>query len=55
MPKNGSTPFFALGRMPGWIAHWREHHTDSKSRLGRPRQIYIGETERNYVAMEDRG
>ena len=54
VPKNGSTPFFALGRMPGWIAHWREHHTDSKSRLGRPRQIYIGETERNYVAMEDR-
>ena len=54
VPKNGSTPLFALGRMPGWIAHWREHHSDSKNRLGRPRQIYTGPTARGYVPMEER-
>ena len=54
VPKNGSTPLFALGRMPGWIAHWREHHTDTKNRLGRPRQIYMGPTIRGYVPMEER-
>jgi citrate synthase len=54
IPPNGSTPFFALGRMPGWIAHWREHHADPKSRLGRPRQIYVGKTARQFVPMEER-
>ena len=54
VPKNGSTPLFALGRMPGWIAHWREHHSDTKNRLGRPRQIYTGPTIRGYVPMEER-
>ena len=54
VPKNGSTPLFALGRMPGWIAHWREHHSDTKNRLGRPRQIYTGPTARGYVPMEER-
>ena len=54
IPSNGFTPFFALGRMPGWIAHWREHHADPKARLGRPRQIYIGATERPYVPIEER-
>ena len=54
VPKNGSTPLFALGRMPGWIAHWREHHSDSKNRLGRPRQIYTGPTARGYVPIENR-
>ena len=55
IPANGFTPFFALGRMPGWLAHWREHHADPNAKLSRPRQIYIGETERNYVPMADRG
>ena len=55
IPANGFTPFFALGRMPGWIAHWREHHADPKAKLSRPRQIYIGETERHYVAIAERG
>ena len=55
VPSNGFTPFFALGRMPGWIAHWREHHADPKARIGRPRQIYVGETERHYVPIEERG
>ena len=54
VPKNGSTPLFALGRMPGWIAHWREHHSDTKNRLGRPRQIYTGPTVRGYVPIEER-
>ena len=54
VPKNGSTPLFALGRMPGWIAHWREHHSDTKNRLGRPRQIYTGPTIRGYVPIEER-
>lgn len=54
IPVNGFTPFFALGRMPGWIAHWREHHADPKAKLSRPRQIYVGETERSYMPIEDR-
>ncbi|MDA1061326.1 MAG: citrate synthase [Chloroflexi bacterium] len=54
VPSNGFTPFFALGRMPGWIAHWREHHADPKAKIGRPRQIYVGETERHYVPIEKR-
>ena len=53
VPENGSTPLFALGRMPGWIAHWREHHEEG-GRLNRPRQIYTGETTRSYVPIEAR-
>ena len=45
------TPLFALGRMPGWIAHYREMLNDSRTKIGRPRQIYIGEVERDYVAL----
>ena len=55
IPVNGFTPFFALGRMPGWLAHWREHHADPRAKLGRPRQIYVGEQKRNYVPIEQRG
>ncbi len=55
IPVNGFTPFFALGRMPGWIAHWREHHADPRAKLGRPRQIYIGEEQRSYVPLAERG
>ena len=55
IPSNGFTPFFALGRMPGWIAHWREHHADPRARLQRPRQIYVGHTERPYVPIGERG
>ena len=53
VPENGSTPLFALGRMPGWIAHWREHHEEG-GRLNRPRQIYTGETTRAYVPIAAR-
>jgi citrate synthase len=45
---------FALGRLPGWIAHWMELHDNPRTKIGRPRQIYQGMTERKYVAIEDR-
>ena len=46
------TPLFALGRMPGWIAHYREMMDDPRTKIGRPRQIYTGVVERDYVPME---
>ncbi len=54
IPTNMFTVMFALGRLPGWIAHWREMHA-LKSPIGRPRQIYTGATARDYVAVERRG
>jgi citrate synthase len=48
------TPLFALGRMPGWIAQWREMMLDPQTKIGRPRQVYTGETERNYVEVGER-
>jgi citrate synthase len=48
------TVMFAIGRMPGWIAQWREQNEDPKRRIARPRQIYTGPTERDYVAIEER-
>ena len=41
------TALFAMGRLPGWIAHWREMMEDSTNRIGRPQQVYLGKTERN--------
>jgi citrate synthase len=46
---------FAMGRLPGWIAHWKEMMDSPKTKIGRPRQIYTGPTEHKYVAVEDRG
>ena len=54
IPVNMFTVMFALGRLPGWVAHWKEMYDDSTSRINRPRQIYIGETQRSYVPIEDR-
>ncbi len=48
------TPLFALGRMPGWIAQWREMINDPQTKIGRPRQIYTGALERPYVPVDDR-
>ena len=48
------TVMFALGRIPGWIAQWKEMHEDSQTRIARPRQIYIGENARTYVSMNQR-
>lgn len=45
---------FAIGRMPGWIANWKEMKESSDSRIGRPRQIYIGKTIRSYVPIDQR-
>jgi citrate synthase len=45
---------FALGRLPGWIAQWREMMADPATKLGRPRQIYVGSAERPYVPLSDR-
>jgi citrate synthase len=53
-PTNFFTVIFALGRLPGWIAHWREMTEDSTTKIGRPRQIYIGPTLTNYVPIEKR-
>jgi len=53
-PKNMFTNCFAIGRLPGWIAQWREMLTSDESRIGRPRQVYVGPAERAYVAIERR-
>lgn len=54
IPINMFTVMFAIGRMPGWIAHWREMHMTPGGRISRPRQIYTGETQRSYVPIEQR-
>jgi len=54
-PTNMFTVLFALGRLPGWIAHWKEMMDDPTTKIGRPRQIYTGAIARNYVPMEQRG
>ncbi len=48
------TVMFALGRLPGWIAHWKELRQDPGSRINRPRQVYTGPNERTYVPMDQR-
>ena len=53
-PTKMFTPLFALGRLPGWIAQYREMIADPAKRIGRPRQVYDGSTERHYVAMHRR-
>ncbi len=54
IPTNMFTVMFAIGRLPGWIAQWREDMLDTNQKISRPRQIYIGETTRNYVPIDDR-
>ncbi|OHU88266.1 citrate (Si)-synthase [Mycobacterium talmoniae] len=53
-PTRMFTVLFALGRLPGWIAHWREMHDEGDSKIGRPRQIYTGQRERGYVSIDAR-
>ncbi|WP_433610408.1 citrate synthase [Prescottella agglutinans] len=53
-PTRMFTVLFALGRLPGWIAHWREMHEDPATKIGRPRQIYTGYTQRGYVDLSAR-
>ncbi|MBT4865903.1 MAG: citrate synthase [Planctomycetaceae bacterium] len=54
IPTNMFTVMFALGRLPGWIAHWKEQRDNPAGRINRPRQIYTGPTERNFVPLEQR-
>jgi len=52
-PPNMFTAMFAIGRLPGWIAQWMEMHDDGQ-KIGRPRQVYVGENKRGYIELEDR-
>jgi citrate synthase len=53
-PTNMFTVLFALGRLPGWIAHWKEMSEDTSTKIARPRQIYTGPTSRDYVPISAR-
>jgi citrate synthase len=53
-PANMFTALFALGRLPGWIAQWIEWHGDPDFRIGRPRQVYVGEQSRPFVPASER-
>jgi citrate synthase len=53
-PVNMFTVLFAMGRLPGWIAHWMEMMGSPETKIGRPRQIYVGPTERKYVPIDQR-
>ncbi len=54
IPMNMFPVLFAIGRMPGWIAHWRESHLNPSARIHRPRQVYVGHTERHYIPVNER-
>ena len=53
-PTRMFTVLFAIGRLPGWIAQWREMMSDPSSRIGRPRQLYVGHGERAYIPLKKR-
>ena len=54
IPETSVTVMFAIGRMPGWIANWKEVASNPKGRIYRPRQIYVGQTKRDYVPPHQR-
>jgi len=54
IPTNMFTVMFALGRLPGWIAHWKELRDDPTTRIYRPRQIYTGATKRSFIPISKR-
>ena len=54
IPTEMFTVIFAIGRMPGWIAHFKEIQDDAKARIYRPRQIYVGQPLNHYVPIEER-
>ena len=54
IPTDMFTVIFAIGRMPGWIAHWKEQHDEPGGRIARPRQVYVGPNETAYVPIEGR-
>ena len=53
-PSDMFTVLFAIGRLPGWIAQWKEMREDPKRAIGRPRQIYTGSSARDYVPLAKR-
>lgn len=54
IPTDMFTVIFAIGRLPGWIAHWLEQKADTDQRIGRPRQVYTGPVQRAIVPIEER-
>jgi len=54
IPTKMFTVMFALGRMAGWISQWKEMRADPKGRIYRPRQVYVGETQRPFVPVDKR-
>ena len=54
IPRNMFTVMFAIARTTGWVAHWMEMIADPKQRIGRPRQIYVGQAKRDYVPVDQR-
>ncbi|HWI30199.1 MAG TPA: citrate synthase [Microbacterium sp.] len=50
-PTRMFTVLFAIGRLPGWLAHWREMQTDPQTKIGRPQQLYVGAPERQYPGL----
>ena len=54
IPVRMFTVLFAMGRLPGWIAHWKEMHASDNKRICRPRQVYTGENERDFVQLSNR-
>jgi citrate synthase len=54
IPVQMFTVLFAMGRLPGWIAHWMEMHNSPTKRIARPRQVYTGANLRDYVPIEKR-
>ena len=54
IPTNMFTVMFAIGRLPGWIAQWKESMDDPDWKLNRPRQIYTGPTQRKYIPTDNR-
>jgi citrate synthase len=53
-PTSMFTPIFAVSRTVGWVSQWKEMVADPKMKIGRPRQLYVGKTSREYVRIEDR-
>ncbi len=54
IPTEMFTVMFAIARTAGWVAHWLEQHNDKDTKIGRPRQIYTGATNRDYVPLDKR-
>lgn len=54
IPSNMFTVMFALGRLPGWVAQWKEMREDKSTKIGRPRQVYIGEPAREFLSLDQR-